>query len=71
MNAANEVAVDNFLEGRCGFTDIAGAVRAVMDRWLERTGVDAAGDDSPDLQTLRETDRLAREMAMEHAGTLT
>jgi 1-deoxy-D-xylulose-5-phosphate reductoisomerase len=32
LNAANEVAVEAFLEGRCGFTQIAGTVEAVLDR---------------------------------------
>ena len=31
MNAANEVAVDAFLHGMCGFTDIDRTVETLMD----------------------------------------
>ena len=41
LNAANEVAVRAFLEGRIGFMDIAGVVESV----LERTGLLPAGTD--------------------------
>ena len=62
MNAANEVAVGVFLEGHIPFMGIAATIRAVMDRHdvIEHT----------DLDNLRETDRLAREMATEHARGL-
>ena len=39
MNAANEAAVELFLEGRCGFTDIADIIAEVMDR--HETGNDS------------------------------
>ncbi|MDR2492850.1 MAG: 1-deoxy-D-xylulose-5-phosphate reductoisomerase [Coriobacteriales bacterium] len=32
LNAANEVAVEAFLEGRCGFLDIEGTIAAVLSR---------------------------------------
>ena len=53
-NAANEVAVQAFLEGRIGFLDIAAAVEEVLDR------VD--GSPARDLADLIEADRLAREL---------
>ena len=44
MNAANEVAVAAFLDGRIGFTDIAGVVEQTLERSNTRVG-DAVGDD--------------------------
>ena len=52
-NAANEVAVAAFLEGRIGFLDIAAMVEDVLGR------VDGAP--ARDLDELREADRRARE----------
>jgi 1-deoxy-D-xylulose-5-phosphate reductoisomerase len=54
FNAANEVAVQAFLERRCGFNDIAGAVADVLAR------VDGAP--ARDLAELVEADRRAREL---------
>jgi 1-deoxy-D-xylulose-5-phosphate reductoisomerase len=62
VNAANEVAVEAFLEGKIPFTGIARTVRAAMDRH------EAISD--PDIDTLRETDRAVREMAREYARVL-
>jgi 1-deoxy-D-xylulose-5-phosphate reductoisomerase len=53
-NAANEVAVQAFLDGRIGFLDIARAVEDVLAR------VDGAP--ARDLEELVEADRLAREL---------
>jgi 1-deoxy-D-xylulose-5-phosphate reductoisomerase len=53
-NAANEVAVQAFLEGRIGFLDIAGVVEDVLGR------VDGAP--ARDLVELVEADRQAREL---------
>jgi 1-deoxy-D-xylulose-5-phosphate reductoisomerase len=53
-NAANEVAVQAFLEERIGFLDIAAAVEDVLAR------VDGAP--ACDLEDLVEADRLAREL---------
>jgi 1-deoxy-D-xylulose-5-phosphate reductoisomerase len=53
FNAANEVAVAAFLEGRIGFLDIAALVEDVLGR------VD--GSPARDLDELREADRRARE----------
>ncbi len=52
LNAANEVAVHAFLEGRIGFNDIARVVRAVMDSH-GKIG-------TPGLDDLLEADRQAR-----------
>jgi 1-deoxy-D-xylulose-5-phosphate reductoisomerase len=53
-NAANEVAVQAFLEGRIGFLDIAAAVEDVLAR------VD--GSPARDLDELVEADRRARDL---------
>ena len=53
-NAANEVAVAAFLEGRIGFLDIAALVEQALG------GVDGAP--ARDLDELREADRRAREL---------
>ena len=53
-NAANEVAVQAFLEGRIGFLEIAALVEDVLDR------VD--GSPARDLDELVEADRRAREL---------
>jgi 1-deoxy-D-xylulose-5-phosphate reductoisomerase len=53
-NAANEVAVQAFLEGRIGFLDIAAVVEDVLTR------VDGAA--ARDLDELVEADRRAREL---------
>jgi 1-deoxy-D-xylulose-5-phosphate reductoisomerase len=54
FNAANEVAVQAFLDGRIGFLDIAIAVEDVLGR------VD--GGEARDLDDLVEADRTAREL---------
>ena len=54
FNAANEVAVQAFLDGRIGFLDIAAAVDDVLER------VD--GSPARDLQELIEADRRARDL---------
>ena len=53
LNAANEVAVRSFLEGRIRFTDIVPLVRDVLE------GHEFIGE--PDVAQLVETDRRARE----------
>jgi len=62
LNAANEVAVEYFLEGRLGFDRIPQLVAAVMDRVaiVPLTG----------LEDVLEQDRTARRIAQEHAVTL-
>ncbi len=55
LNAANEIAVEAFLNGRAGFTDIPKIVESVMGR--------VAHVDSPDLEALLTADGAAREEA--------
>lgn len=55
LNAANEVAVEAFLDGRIGFLDIP----RVIERTLARTGP-GRGED---LDALRDADREARRVA--------
>ncbi|RMF73314.1 MAG: 1-deoxy-D-xylulose-5-phosphate reductoisomerase [Acidobacteria bacterium] len=55
LNAANEVAVEAFLDGRIGFLDIP----RVIERTLARTGP-GRGED---LDALRDADRQARRVA--------
>jgi 1-deoxy-D-xylulose-5-phosphate reductoisomerase len=55
MNAANELAVDAFLNGRIGFLTISD----IIERTLERSGF----IEQPVLEDLIESDRLARELS--------
>ena len=59
-NAANEVAVAAFLDGRIGFLEIA----AVVENALEHVD----GSPARDLDELREADRAARELALDAAA---
>ena len=59
LNAANEVAVSSFLEGRIGFTDIPLVIEAAMDAH--------APEAAASLADVRRVDRWARE----HAGLRT
>ena len=60
LNAANEVAVARFLEGRLGFTGIAEVVERTLDR-LETGAADS-------LDALLAADRRAREVAEQQAA---
>jgi 1-deoxy-D-xylulose-5-phosphate reductoisomerase len=53
-NAANEVAVAAFLEGRIGFLDIASLVESVLG--------EVDGAPARDIDELRDADRRAREL---------
>ena len=55
MAAADEVAVERFLAGEVGFLDIPGIIEAVLEKH-ERVA-------DPDLETVLEADRIAREAA--------
>lgn len=55
LNAANEVAVHLFLEGRIGFTDIPRVIRDVLDRHRVRPAAS--------LEAVLESDREARALA--------
>ena len=57
LNAANEVAVDLFLERRIRFTDIAGLINEVLER--------ISGGAADDLGAILEADRESRRLATE------
>jgi 1-deoxy-D-xylulose-5-phosphate reductoisomerase len=54
LSAANEVAVDAFVEGRVAFGEIAGIIESTMDR---------VGHGEPTIDGIRVADRTAREIA--------
>ena len=56
LNAANETAVERFLDGRLGFDDIPRLCQDVLDNHNF--------DSSPDLTALLEQDRQARTEAL-------
>jgi len=57
MNAANEIAVAAFLDGRIGFVHIPEIIASCMQQ--------ATHIDNPELEDIRETDREARNLAKE------
>jgi len=57
MNAANEIAVESFLNHKIGFTDMT----SVIEEVIQKVGFLS----SPDLDILEEMDRRARREAME------
>ncbi|BDR12679.1 1-deoxy-D-xylulose-5-phosphate reductoisomerase [Vibrio sp. STUT-A11] len=61
LNAANEVAVDAFLNNRLGFTDIARINASV----LNKIGASCKADSVNSLESLLELDRMARTIALE------
>lgn len=62
FNAAKEVALDGFLEGRIGFMDMA----AVVEDTLERLSADPGlGNDAMTLEDVQSMDHLARVRAAE------
>ena len=58
MNAANEVAVDKFLNGKIGFLDIATLVEKTIETIEDTTFIKV-----PTLDDYHNTDKLAREIA--------
>lgn len=62
LNAANEIAVQYFLEGRIGFTDMPKIARSTMDQ--------TSYSNTPDLETLVATNTEARRIAEEVANKL-
>lgn len=59
MNAANEIAVMSFLEGKTGFLDIERTVYEVCSYFAKQTGVKA------DIDTVTQADMEARNIAIE------
>jgi len=62
FNAAKEAALDGFIEGRIGFTDMARVVEAVMDRMAPETGLN---NDMMSLDKVMHIDQMARKRAAE------
>lgn len=60
LSAANEIAVEAFLDGRIGWVMIADLVEATMGRW--------DGTDAESLDAVLEADRTARRTAVELLG---
>ena len=56
LNAANEIAVSEFLQGRIRFTDIATVIETVMENVTQ--------NEASTLDVILNDDRLAREVAM-------
>ncbi|MFQ5465688.1 MAG: 1-deoxy-D-xylulose-5-phosphate reductoisomerase [Thermodesulfobacteriota bacterium] len=65
LNAADEVAVEAFLKGALGFTDIHRVIAAVME------GAGGPGPAAPSLEEILEADRAARASASELVKCLT
>jgi 1-deoxy-D-xylulose-5-phosphate reductoisomerase len=58
LNAANEVAVAAFLQGRLGFMGIAGAVEYVLEKTMLNT--------EASMNVYEETDNRSRSLATEY-----
>ena len=56
LNAANEVAVEAFLDGRAGFTDIPRVIESVLEKTCQF--------EPKDLSVVKEADTQARELAL-------
>jgi len=67
LNAANEVAVEAFLEGRIRFLDIAKTCEDTLSRLV---GDSDFGCAPADMQAVIHTDRRARDTAHEHIVNL-
>lgn len=62
LNAANEIAVQAFLENRIRFTDMPGVAREVMEKTM--------WSDTPDLPTLIATNEEARKAAEKYVDSI-
>jgi len=62
LNAANEVAVKAFLDGKIGFTQMPDVVEYTMEN--------SSFSSSPDLDSLEDTDISARETAHSYINKL-
>jgi 1-deoxy-D-xylulose-5-phosphate reductoisomerase len=62
LNAANEIAVEAFLDGKLGFTSIPMVIERAMNGHI--------AESVSSLETVRKVDRWARTYARERAGEL-
>ncbi len=62
LNAANEIAVHAFLEGRLRFLEIPAVIEAALE--------ELAGEPVSSFESLYEADRQARELAVETVAAL-
>jgi 1-deoxy-D-xylulose-5-phosphate reductoisomerase len=62
FNAAKEQALDGFLAGECGFTDMARTVDTVVDVMLSREGLQNA---TITLDSVNQADQMARAFTCE------
>ena len=60
LNAANEVAVASFLEGRCSYPSVAATVATTLDRWAPRNRPLVS------IEQALAADNAARRLAAEH-----
>lgn len=65
LNAADEVAVEAFLQGQIKFTDIIKVVKATMEGFEKGQRARGKGQGCPGMGTILEADRFARELAKE------
>lgn len=68
FNAAKETALDAFIAGQVGFTDMAGAVEAALDSLSRDPGL---GNPADSLDTVLKMDHLARIRAAEAVRAIT
>lgn len=73
LNAANEVCVDAFCDGRIGFLDIVDTIGAVLDEHCEPAadatdGSRFVGDQAITVETVMAADAWARTAARRHTG---
>ena len=61
FNAAKEAALDGFLDGRIGFTDMA----RIVGRVIENMSGEGLGNAEISLDSVREADQMARIRAFE------
>ena len=63
FNGAKEQALDEFIAGRCRFTDMAWAADRTVDVMLTREGLQNA---TMTLDSVRDADAMARALTTEH-----
>lgn len=65
LNAADEIAVEAFLEQKIKFTDIPKIVEKTMEKFARLKSNQPLADQNPKLEEILDADREAREMAKE------